>query len=317
MAERRAGASAGRYHVTVVANPAAGRGKARRLIPKVDALLSELRVRHRVVASKDAHDAERLAREAASGGSAIVAALGGDGQVGAVANGLAGTGAALALVPAGTGNDFARHLGLDRSDPLAAVTRLADPSFAQIDLVKVTTPQRERLYVNIGGAGFDSEVNAHANRIRRLKGTPKYIVSTFVTLARFRAGDFTIEIDGIVRDHRAMMIAVGNGSSYGGGMKVTPTARADSGVLEVCVVGEVPKLEFVRTFPKVFKGTHVDHPKVTMMRGREIHVTASGGFQVFADGEHVGTLPATFLVQPAALRVVAPVSFSLGRRTPA
>ena len=294
--------------VVVVANPTAGRGKGARLIPKVDALLRSLGVSHTLRICEGADDPERLARVAASDGTEIVAALGGDGQVGACANGLFGTESALAVIPAGTGNDFARHIGLDRKDPLAAVRLLSSPTFRAIDVVKVTTRERQRYYVNIGGAGFDSEVSEHANRVRRLRGAPKYVYSTFVTLARFSPGDFVVRVDGKEHAFRGMMLAVGNGTSYGGGMRVTPDARSDDGLLDVCVIQELPKWQFVKTFPKVFSGKHVEHRAVTMLRGREIEMTADRPFQVYADGEPVGRLPATFSVVPSALRVVVPPS---------
>src|SRR6266542_2999879 len=255
--------------VVVVANPTAGRGKGARLIPKVDALLRSLGVSHTLRICEGADDPERLAKVAASDGTEIVAALGGDGHVGACANGLFGTESALAVIPAGTGNDFARH---------------------------------------IGGAGFDSEVSEHANRVRRLRGAPKYVYSTFVTLARFSPGDFVVRVDGKEHAFRGMMLAVGNGTSYGGGMRVTPDARSDDGLLDVCVIQELPKWQFVKTFPKVFSGKHVEHRAVTMLRGREIEMTADRPFQVYADGEPVGRLPAMFSVVPSALRVIVPPS---------
>lgn len=292
--------------VVVVANPTSGRGKGARVIPLVEEVLHELQVDHRILTSLDGSEPERLAREAGEGGAGVVAALGGDGHVGAVANGIMGTGAALAVIPAGTGNDFARALGLDRKDPVAAARLLARPSTTTIDVVKVETPERERFYVNVGGTGFDSEVNEHANGVTFLKGTPKYIYSTFVTLVRFKAGRFEVSVDGDDRSLSGMLVAVGNGVSYGGGMKVTPEARFDDGLLDVCVLGEVPKTTFVATFPKVFSGRHVTHPAVTMLRGKRVEVSAERPFQVYGDGERIGSLPAVFEVVPAALPVVMP-----------
>ena len=294
--------------IAVVANPTSGRGKGAKLIPKVDALLRSMGVIHTLSISEGPDDPERLAQKAASGGADIVAALGGDGHVGAVANGIMGTGAALAVVPAGTGNDFARHLGLDRKDPLAAVRLLAEPTIRKIDVVRITTTDGERYYVNVGGAGFDSEVNEHANRVRMLKGTAKYIYSTFVQLARFKAGNFVVRVDGEEHAFRGMMLAVGNASSYGGGMLVCPDAKSDDGLLDVCVIQELPKHQFVMTFPKVFKGRHVEHPAVRMLRGTEVEISADRPFLVYADGERVGSLPATFVVVPLALPVVVPGS---------
>lgn len=292
--------------IAVVANPTAGRGKGAKLIPKVDALLRSLGAPHTLHICEGPDDPQRLAREAASQGADIVAALGGDGQVGAVANGIIGTGAALGVIPAGTGNDFARHLGLDRKDPLAATALLASPTIHKIDVVRITTPEGERYYVNVGGAGFDSEVNEHANGVKHLKGTAKYIYSTFVVLSRFKAGNFTVKVDGQDHAFRGMMLAVGNASSYGGGMLVCPDAKSDDGVLDICVIQELPKRQFVMTFPKVFKGRHVGHRAVQMLRGTKVEISADRPFLVYADGERVGSLPATFTVEPQALPVVAP-----------
>jgi diacylglycerol kinase (ATP) len=292
--------------IAVVANPKSGRGKGARLIPQVDALLSSLGVQHQMHVSQDSADPERLARQAASEGTEIVAALGGDGHIGACANAIVGTETALAVIPAGAGNDFARHLGLDMKDPLAAARLLASPRITKVDVAMATTSERERYYVNVAGAGFDSEVNAHANQVRFLQGTLKYIFSTFVTLARFTAGRFNLRIDGEEHTLPAMLIAVANASSYGGGMLVCPEASLEDGTLDICVIGEVSKWDFVRTFPKVFKGRHVDHPKVRMFRGKRIEVSAERPFLVFADGELVGPIPATFTVVPGALSVVVP-----------
>jgi diacylglycerol kinase (ATP) len=292
--------------VVVVANPTAGRGKGAKLIPQVDALLRELAVDHTMVVCKDGADPERLARQAVDEGADIVAALGGDGQVGLVANGLVGADGALAVIPAGTGNDFAGYLGINAKEPLSAARLVANPNRKRIDVVRVTTTERERYFVNVAGAGFDSEVNEHANKVRRLKGTAKYIYSTFVTLARFKAGRFQVTVDGDSHDLPAMMIAVGNAVSYGGGMHITPGAKADDGELEIVAIGEVSKLDFVRTFPKVFKGRHIDHPKVTVLHGKEVEMSADRPFQVYADGEPVGRLPVSFSVVPGALDVVVP-----------
>lgn len=292
--------------IAVVANPESGRGKGARLIPRIDALLRSLGLDYRLHVSEGPDDPERIASEAAAGGVEVVAALGGDGHVGACANALVGTDTALALIPAGTGNDFARHLGLDRKDPMAAGRLLAAPVTRMIDVAHVATAERERHYVNVAGAGFDSDVNAHANGVRFLNGTLKYIFSTFVTLARFTPGRFSLRVDGEDHDLRAMLIAVANASSYGGGMMVAPTARVDDGFLDVCVIGAVSKWDFVRTFPKVFKGQHVDHPAVKMLRGEKIEISADRRFWVYADGEPVGSTPATFTVAPQSLAVVVP-----------
>jgi diacylglycerol kinase (ATP) len=294
--------------VAVVANPTSGRGKGARLIPKVESLLRSLGIRHTIHVSGSPADPARMAREAAERGVETIAALGGDGHVGTCANGVAGTDSALAVIPAGTGNDFARLLGIPPKDPLAAARLLQDPVTRRLDMVRVTTPQQERYYVNVAGAGFDSEVNAYANRMRRIKGKAKYVVATFALLPGFKAGQFHVVVDGEERELPGMLIAVGNGVSYGGGMKVCPTAVPDDGLIDLCVIGDISKFDFIKTFPKVFKGTHIEHPKVTVLRGKSVTISAERTLQVFADGEHVGTLPATFTVVPQSLSVVVPAT---------
>jgi len=263
-------------------------------------------IRHTMHISGGPADPERMAREAAERGAETVVALGGDGHVGTCANGVAGTDSALAVIPAGTGNDFARLLGIPFKDPLAATRLLQNPVKRQLDTVRVTTPQNKRFYVNVAGAGFDSEVNAYANKMHVIKGKAKYVFATFALLPGFKAGQFHVVIDGEEHELPGMLIAVGNGVSYGGGMKVCPAAVPDDGLIDLCVIGDISKPDFIKTFPKVFKGTHVEHPKVTVLRAKSVTISAERTLQVFADGEHVGTLPASFTVVPGSLAVVVP-----------
>ena len=289
--------------LVVVANPTAGRGKAGRLIGKVDAGLNALGLPHEIRVSESAADLEQLARTAAEEGAEIVAVLGGDGSVNCVANGLLGTGAALAVLPAGTGDDFAKGIGSGKLD--AATKRLADPTIREIDVVRVVAGATERHFVNVAGAGFDSEVNETANAMTlKLGGTGTYVVAVLRTLRTFRAARYEITVDDETLALSAMLAIVGNGVSYGGGMKVLPTASVTDGLLDVCIVEELSRSAFLRAFPRVFRGTHVSHPKVRMLRGRTVKLEADRRIQVYADGERVGPLPAIFEIEPGALRTV-------------
>lgn len=294
--------------LTIIVNPAAGRGRGLRALPAIERLLAGRGVDFVARISESPKDPERIAREAAADGAKVVAAIGGDGLAGMVANALVGTGAALAVIPTGTGNDFARMLGIDRRHPTAASRMLIDPRIEPIDVVRISTSAGERIYVNVAGAGFDSAVNETANRMKpRLHGTATYIVALVKTLRRFTPANFTITLDG--EDSRtlpAMMIAFGNGRSYGGGMRVCPNASLADGFLEICIVQAMGKGEFLRSFPKVFRGTHVRHPKVEMLRAAQVRIAADRDVQIYADGEPAGLLPATLTVLPHALRVVMP-----------
>jgi len=289
--------------VIVVANPTAGRGKGGRLIGRVDAILNEIGVDHEIRVSTSAADLERLAREAGEQGARVVAALGGDGTVGLAANGILGTGAALAVLPAGTGDDFARAIG---TRPLDAATRLlADPVIRSIDVIKLTAGVETRHYVCVAGAGFDSEVSETANAMKKgLGATGTYIAAVLKTLPRFVPAAFHMQVDDRLIDVHAMVVVLGNSTSYGGGMKVTPAALLNDGELDICIVGAMKTGAFLRAFPKVFRGTHTDHPKVTMLRGKTVKLEADRRVNVFADGERVGPLPAVFEVLPQALPVV-------------
>ena len=289
--------------VVVIANPTAGRGKWGRLIGRVDTILNEIGVEHEIRVSTSAADLERLAREAGQQGARVVAALGGDGSVGLAANGLLGTGAALAVLPAGTGDDFARAIGTRRLD--AATRLLADPVIRSIDVVRVTAGAETRHYVCVAGAGFDSEVNETANSMRKgLGATGTYVAAVLKTLPRFVPAAFHLQIDDRSLDLHAMLVVLGNSTSYGGGMKVTPDAMLNDGQLDICIVEAMKTGAFLRAFPKVFRGTHTHHPKVTMLRGTTVKLEADRRVNVYADGERVGPLPAVFEVLREALPVV-------------
>jgi diacylglycerol kinase (ATP) len=289
--------------VVVVANPTAGGGKAGRLIGRVYRILDELDVEHEIRVSESADDLERLAREAAGDGARIVAALGGDGSVNLVANGILGSGAALAALPAGTGDDFAHAIGVKR---LGDATRLlAAPTIVDLDVIRVTAGAEVRHYVNVAGTGFDSAVEETASAMRRRLGARgHYALATVRTLPRFVPASFRLDLDGSTTDLQAMLVVVGNSVAYGGGMKVLPQASVTDGALDVCLVSAMRPGAFLRAFPKVYVGKHATHPNVTMLRGVRLTVEADRRMMVFADGERVGPLPAIFEVRPAALPTV-------------
>lgn len=289
--------------VVVVANPTAGHGKAGRRIGEVATRLQALRVSHRIEVSDSGPDLQRIAREAAEAGARIVAALGGDGTASLAANGILGTGAALAVLPAGTGDDLAKAIGAGRFRQ--AVEMLADPKTADLDLIEVTTGAERRVFLNIASAGFDSEVNETANGMSiRVGATGTYIAALVKTLSRFSPAGFAIVIDDQRLEVDGMLVEVGNGRWTGGGMKVLPNAWMNDGVLDVCVVEALSKLAFLRAFPRVFTGSHVRHPKVRTLTGTRVQLEADRRVQVYADGERVGPLPAIFRLLPAALPVV-------------
>jgi diacylglycerol kinase (ATP) len=289
--------------LAVVANPASGGGKGAEHMQFVHSRLTALGIPFVMVVSPGPGKPEGIAREAAAGGADVVAALGGDGMVGMVANGLVDTNAAMAVLPGGSGNDFAHMLGL--RDLEGAIRLLAEPRIETIDVGRIESASGVRHFVCVAGMGFDSEVNEIANRIHRLRGKPKYVTAVLRGLMRYRPVRFSIRVDGRdAFDGEAMLVAVGNARSYGGGMNVCPDASLTDGALDVCVVGALSRRGFVAAFPKVFRGTHVSHPAVRMFRGATIRVESDRSFRVYADGDPAGTLPADISVIPRALKVV-------------
>jgi YegS/Rv2252/BmrU family lipid kinase len=289
----------------LVANPTAGGGRAGRLLDQVAERLAADGVAAERHLTRSLEDARLAACEAAGSFDAVVA-VGGDGTVGACAAGLADAGpgsrAGLGIVPAGGGNDAARSLGLPASDPLAAAGLLARLRRRPADLATVAG----RVYLNVAGAGFDSEVNRVANqRLGWAGNRPRYVGAVLAQLAVGRTAEFRLVLDGRAQAVRAWLVAVANGPSYGGGMRVAPRASLDDGLLDVVVIADIGKLEFLRTFPKVFSGRHVEHPAVAVHRAARVELDADRPLAVYADGEPAGTLPATFEVRPAAITVLA------------
>ena len=288
--------------VVVVANPTAGDGKAGRLIGKVNAILEQLGVDHEIRVSGSPEELEQLAHAAGEQGG-IVAVLGGDGSVNLAVNGLAGTSGTLAVLPAGTGDDFAKAIDVGKLE--AATHLLADPKTVDVDLIGVTAGVEQRRFINVAGAGFDSEVSDVAAGMRRRLGSrAHYAIATVKTLPRFVPARFHLDLDGSSIDVDAMLVVVGNSYAYGGGMKVLPQASIVDGALDICIVTAMSKAAFLRAFPKVYVGKHITHPNVMMLRGTDLKVEANRRVSVFADGEKVGSLPAVFTVLPKALPVV-------------
>lgn len=289
---------------TVIVNPVAGRGRARRLLPRLEAALDANGLDAELRVSDHPEQPAALARDAVESGRCVVA-CGGDGLVGQLAAVTAEAGGVLGIIPAGAGNDFARHLGLDPSRALDALAVLKHGIIGEVDLGRANG----RLFCCVAGTGFDAEANRWANRVKRLTGRPLYIAAMLRTLATYRPQRFRLRADGAVREVEAWLVAVANAPSYGGGMLVAPQARVDDGRLEVVIVGALSRPEFLYTFPKVFRGAHVDHPAVEVFAARRVEVASTGGaleFDLYADGERIGPLPVEIEAVPRALRVIVP-----------
>jgi diacylglycerol kinase (ATP) len=291
----------------VLANPTAGRGRHRGLLPQ---LLDRLAAGERPVRLLDARtpeQAQAACHAAVADGAGALVAVGGDGTVHLALQAVAGTGVPFGPVPAGTGNDFAADTGYP-ADPLAAVEVITEAVRSgrsrPVDLARMTGPDgAQRWYGAVLAAGFDAIVNERANRMRWPRGPRRYDLAILVELARLRPRRYTLRLDGEPHELDAVLVAVGNCASYGGGMRICPDADPTDGLLDVVVGGRFDRRTLIRVKPRIYQGTHVRHPLVRSYRARTVELTAEG-ITTYADGERALDLPVTITAVPGAVRLL-------------
>ncbi|MEZ5157271.1 MAG: diacylglycerol kinase [Candidatus Nanopelagicales bacterium] len=295
-------------NAAILINPTSGKGRSAKNAPIAVARLRERGAKVAVLEGADERESLQLARQAVADGTDALIACGGDGTVHLALQAVYGTNTALGIIPVGTGDDIARALDLPRGDPGAAADVIADGRTRSIDYAVINAADGvERAYLAVMSVGFDSEVTERANTMRWPSGQSRYLVATVAELGVFKPVEFTITVDDATSHETGMMLALGNGPSYGGGMRVCPAAVLDDGQLDLTFLASTGKLTFLRIFPSVFKGTHVNHPTVRTMRGSRVRVEAPGQ-TAYADGERVGPLPVDVRVVSRGLRVFAPVA---------
>jgi YegS/Rv2252/BmrU family lipid kinase len=296
--------------VRLIVNPTAGGGRAGRLAPQVQRALQQRDLRVRRDDTRDLAHARALAAEAAHEGE-IIAALSGDGMVGAIADTLRELpGALLGVLPGGRGNDLARVLGIP-TDPIAACDVIATgiPRALDLGIVLDAAGVRGRAFVGIASAGFDSDANRIANEAPAWLGGLAYAYAALRALISWRAARFEIELDPPSERRRfdGYSIGAANSRAYGGGMRAAPQAMLDDGLLEVVVLENVSKAAFLtRVMPRVFKGTHVQLPYVHSFRAAEVHISADRPFTMYADGDPIGELPLRVRALRGAVQVLVP-----------
>lgn len=270
----------------VVVNPKAGLGAAAALATKVVGFLQSHGVDYRMISPNSAIETKELAREALKNGEVTkLLSVGGDGLFHLLLQLAIEFKVPLAVAPGGTGNDFYRTLGWfnhDLDDYLVHLLSMP-PSLVDVGVVD------GEYFGAVLSSGFDSVVNERASKMKWPKGAAKYNVAIVLEFPKFKAIEFKIFVNEKELEFEAMLIAIGNGRSYGGGMQVCPAADLHDGLFDIMILHPVSKLEFIRVFPTVYKGNHIEHPQVEVIRAKQVRIESSA--VAYADGERIGQLP--------------------------
>jgi diacylglycerol kinase (ATP) len=276
----------------LVVNSKAGKGKADSLSRKFEMLLKVNNLPYEVIHKSTLEETLSQYRlDIASGRFQKVVAIGGDGLVNLCLQELAERDIALAVIPAGTGNDFARAVGSHKKSVNEIFNTINSQHPTSIDLGLVTGDFGKRWYVQVLSTGFDALVNKLANKIVWPRGQFKYTLATLLTLAWFKPIEYEVTVDDKKLKQNFMMLSVANGETYGGGMRICPNASNSDGIFDILLVHPVSKIVLLSIFPKVYAGKHIPHPKINIIQGRKVQISADAA--AFADGEFVSNLPVT------------------------
>jgi diacylglycerol kinase (ATP) len=288
----------------LLVSPAAGRGVAARIAGTVAQRLRGSVDRLDTLVADSAAGSAALAKDAVAAGVDVLVVLGGDGLAHTAVQACAGSPTALAVIPAGTGNDLARALAAP-ADPLAATLLTADAlrtgHTRSIDLGRVSGGS---WFATVLCAGFDSAVSERVNTLRWPNGPRRYDLAIVTEMARLKPKPLVVETDDTTLRLDATMVSVGNSRFYGGGIPICPDAELDDGLFDVTVVGATHRRDLLRILPRLRTGRHIEHPAVTTMRARSVHLSGLNHWVAYADGERQARLPLTIRCQPAALRVL-------------
>ncbi|MBL7165893.1 MAG: diacylglycerol kinase family lipid kinase [Dehalococcoidales bacterium] len=298
-------------HTKLIVNPIAGAGRTLKKWPHISDLLKSIGLRFEHDITEAPKHAIELARAAVRKGYELVVCVGGDGTINEVVNGLYDSGAikdvTLGIISTGTGSDYIRTIGIPpRYED--SCQRLLNPTKLQVDIGVVeytsNSDQLKRLFVNFAGLGFDAEVvRSTTQKYKALGGMPAYLLGLLTTLLCYKNRDITLKLDGQVQEKRVCSVVASNGKYGGGSMLMAPDADPSDGLFDVLTIDDLSKPDLLWSLPRIYKGTHLTHPKVTMTRAREVEIEARQRIFLQADGELLGEAPARFSLLPSALNI--------------
>ncbi|WP_375481892.1 diacylglycerol kinase [uncultured Jatrophihabitans sp.] len=296
--------------VAMLVNPQAGHGASRRAADAAAARLAARDVGVRTLVGGSADESRELACQAVLDGVDALVVVGGDGMIRCALPAVVGTGTPLGVVPAGTGNDQARHYGWPRGVRRApeAADVVADGRSVAVDVgVAETSDGRRTYFGSVLASGFDSLVSDRTNRMQWPHGRARYNLAMLVEFVGLRPLPATITLgDGTVVSQDVLLVAVGNTTSYGGGMRICPDADPSDGLLDVTIGAAASRRHVLAQLPRVYRGTHVRRPDTTTVRTDRVRIEMGTGINAYADGDHLGPLPVDVTVLPGALRLLVP-----------
>ena len=300
-------------HAKFIVNPVAGALSTRKKWPLIDSLLKRLGVRFDYQYTEGVGHAIELAKDATTKGYDRVVAVGGDGTINEVANGIITSNGtqdiSLGIISTGTGSDFIRSVGIPH-DYVAACSRIHNGRSFPVDVGVVEYHRddkpMQRYFINTAGIGFDAAVISVTEKTsKKMGGTIPYLLGVLRTLISYRNKPVTITMGDNQETKRVVSVMVANGRYAGGGMKFAPTAQLDDGLLDMLIISDMGKLELLKAFPTVYKGTHLNHPKVKLMQTNYVSVNSADKIPVYADGELLGEGPVVFRLIPSVLKITA------------
>ncbi|MFC1916368.1 diacylglycerol/lipid kinase family protein [Chloroflexota bacterium] len=298
-------------NVRFIVNPIAGAGKTAKKWPQIMDLLQNTGLHFEHDLTEALGHARELAKSAARKGYELVVSVGGDGTVNEVVNGLYDAGniadVVLGMISTGTGGDYIRTIGIPRTYQ-EACQRFKRPRKFLVDVGVVeyfnNGQMVKQLFVNFAGLGFDAEiVKVTTQKFKALNSTASYLAGLFTALLFYKNKEITLTIDGETAERKVCTVLLSNGKYGGGGMLAAPNADLTDGFLDVLIIGDLSKPDLLWSLPRVYKGTHLTHSKVTLKKARKIEIQSAESVFLQADGELLGELPARFYVLPSALKV--------------
>ena len=295
-------------------NPAAAGGTTGKRWPEIAHRAAQRGLDGDALISERPGQLTTLAADAVAGGATRLVVVGGDGSVNEVVNGIADAhGVELAVIPRGTGWDFVRTFDIPRNLD-AAVDVALTGSVREIDLGAVTYrtwggEDARSIFANVASAGISGAIAQRANESSKgLGGKVSYYWATLAVFVGWQTGEMRVTVDGESRNGKMIDAVVCNGRYLGGGMMMCPEAEPDDGVFDVLLIGDVTKRDLLLVLPKTYKGNHLPHPRLELLRGKVVTVESAEPLPIELDGEQPGTTPARFEVLPRALRLRVPAT---------